>query len=392
VFDKLLHPAFTLLLLFLIVMAMAEAARDKKIKMGTIITFVSLLILGGFRYRVGADGNTYVDMFFGFEQFTTYGDVFAKAIFIKSKEETEWLYVLVNKLISDAGLEFYMVTFVMMLGALSLKISTIWKNLPYPALGLMFYFIPQFFFEDGGQMRQGMAIAICVFSFKYIKERNLKMFLLMMYLSAGFHKTGLVFLPAYWIVLIPMNSTRIAVAIGLSMLLSPFKVYEIAGPLLDFLAPQDLSDGFGVYINDSMYGASMSFGLGDVSKIIFIILLIVFNKPAQAKVPYYEYMRNLAIFGLCLYYILRGNTIFAVRLTGVYLFFLTVFSLPAILASQKNIGKSLLSLAYTVYIILLYFNYTMLQGDYNRYTVPLYKNVLWDQEVIDWHNDWCMGL
>jgi hypothetical protein len=119
-----------------------------------------------------------------------------------------------------------MVTFMMVLMSVSLKFTTIYQNSPLPVLGAMMYFMPLFFFEDSGQIRQGMGVAVCVFSFRYIKERNLPMFILMMYIALGFHKTAVVFFPAYWIVKIPMNSTRILTVIIIAILLSPFEVLE----------------------------------------------------------------------------------------------------------------------------------------------------------------------
>ena len=93
--------------------------------------------------------------------------------------------------------------------AMSLKFKTIYDNVEFPALALLFYFMPIMFFEDSGQMRQGIGIAICVYSFKYIKSRELWKYVVMMYFALAFHKTSIVFVPAYWLVRIPMNSKRI---------------------------------------------------------------------------------------------------------------------------------------------------------------------------------------
>lgn len=386
--EYILHPVFNIVMLLILLMGMYEVLVIKRKKKWYMYTIALLLIIfGGFRYRVGADANTYISLFQNFPIFTTYSEVFQKALFFKTDEEIEWIYVLLNKLIHDAGLQFYFVTIIMMILALSLKITTIYKNVGYPAVALFFYYMPQYFFEDCGQMRQGVGIAICVYSYRYIKERNLKMFLLMMYLGLGFHKTTIVFIPAYWLVRIPMNGERIFLAIVVSMILSPFKIYGIFGGLLNVIAPDELSAGFNTYNTDTTYGGALGFGLNDISKILFIILLIAFDKKGREKVLYYEYMRNLAVTGLCLYYILRGNSIFAVRLTGVYLFFLTVFTLPSILYAMKSQLKPIFLGIYTAYITLLFFNFARLQGD-TRFNVLLYKNILWEKEPLDWYQDW----
>ncbi len=134
----------------------------------------------GFRSDVGADYPVYRTLFAGFALYTDYGQVFDKALFRSSTEEIEWIFVLINKLVFDFGMPFYVVTLIMAIITVTLKFTTIYRNVAFPALALLFYFMPIMFFEDSGQMRQGLGIAVCVFSFKYIKERNLIMFLLCM--------------------------------------------------------------------------------------------------------------------------------------------------------------------------------------------------------------------
>ena len=271
---------------------------------------------------------------------------------------------------------FYVVTFVMALMSISLKFTTIYKYVAYPALGAFFYFMPLFFFEDSGQIRQGMSIAILVFSFRYIASRNLFMFLIFIYLALGFHKTAIVFIPAYWLVKIPMNRARIFTVIVISILLSPFEVYRLLGGILDGLAAQDVSQGFDAYVDDSVYGQSLGFGLSDIIKIIFIIILLLYDKAAEEKVYYYEYMRNLAVIGLCMFYVLRGNTIFAVRLPGVYLFFLSVFVIPNIVYAVKDSVKRVLHMGLSLYLFLMYFNFSRGNGLAGRFTTDRYNNVL----------------
>ena len=238
-----LHPAFTFLFLFMAIASYVELYVLKK-KTPIFIIFVgfSLIILAGFRYFVGADYPIYRNLYSGFSLYTDYSDVFKKATFQKTSEQIEWIYVLLNKVLFDFGMPFYMVTFFMVLMSVSLKFTTIYQNLSIPILGAFMYFMPLFFFEDSGQIRQGMGVAICVFSFRYIKQRNLPMFILMMYIALGFHKTAVIFFPAYWIVKIPMNSNRILAVIIIAILLSPFEIFRIFGNVVESVGYQEVTD------------------------------------------------------------------------------------------------------------------------------------------------------
>jgi hypothetical protein len=349
----------------------------KKTPFFLIIAGVLMIIFSGFRYFVGADYPIYRNLYSGFSLYTTYKDVLDKALFIPTSEQIEWIYVFINKILFDLGSPFYMVTFVMVLMSISLKFTTIYQNLAYPVLGAFMYFLPLYFFEDSGQIRQGMGVAICVFSYRYIKARNLPMFLLMMYIALGFHKTAVAFLPAYWVVKIPMNKARIIVVIVIAILLSPFEVYRIFGSLIDNIGSQDVSDGFSGYVNDSQFGQSVAFGLADIIKIFFIYILYKFDEDGCREVEYYEYMRNLAVFGLFLFYIFRGNRIFAIRLPGAYMFFMSVFVVPSIVYAAKTRVQRVLHTTFLVYLFLMYFNFSSNNGKAGNFTTSKYRNYLW---------------
>lgn len=373
-----LHPVFTFLFVFMAVSSYLELyVLKKKTPFFLIIAGVLMIIFSGFRYFVGADYPIYRNLYSGFSLYTTYNDVLDKALFIPTSEQIEWIYVLLNKILFDLGSPFYMVTFVMVLMSISLKFTTIYQNLAYPVLGAFMYFMPLYFFEDSGQIRQGMGVAICVFSYRYIKARNLPMFLLMMYIALGFHKTAVAFLPAYWIVKIPMNKARIIAVIVIAILLSPFEVYRIFGSLIDNIGSQDVSDGFSGYVNDSQFGQSVAFGLADIIKIFFIYILYKFDEDGCREVEYYEYMRNLAVFGLFLFYIFRGNRIFAIRLPGAYMFFMSVFVVPSIVYAAKTRVQRVLHTTFMVYLFLMYFNFSSNNGKAGNFTTSKYRNYLW---------------
>lgn len=373
-----LHPGYTLLFIFLFIGSLLEIFQFKQKKpVFTVVAGITLIILAGFRYFVGADYPAYKNLFVGFSIYTDYGDVFDKAIFKKSSEEIEWIFVLINKIIFDVGLPFYFVTFIIALITITLKFSTIYKFSPLPAISVLFYFMPVFFFEDSGQMRQGVGIAVCVYSFRYIVERNLPMFLLFIYLALGFHKTSIVFLPAYWIVKIPMNSRKILIALVVSLLLSPLEPYRMFGTAFDSLMPQDISGGYDAYVNDSQFGGDLEFGITDIVKIFFILTILIYDKFGEKKIAYYEYFRNLAVFGLCLFYLFRGTRIFAIRLPGVYLFFLATFVIPSLIYAAEEKVKKILVSGYLLYLTLMYFNFSKSNGNAGNFTPDKYRNVLW---------------
>lgn len=372
----ILHPIFIIIFLFLAFSSYYEIFVLKK-KQSIFVWIAGLLIVFavGFREYVGADYPVYRTLFAGFSLYTSYGDVFDKALFKENAEQIEWIFVLLNKVIFDLGLPFYYVTLVMAIIAVSLKFTTIYKNVAFPMLAIFFYFMPIMFFEDSGQMRQGIGIAFCVFSFKYIKERNLLMYLLIMYIALGFHKTSIIFVPAYWLVKIPLNSTRIFWILVVSLLLSPLEIYKFAGSFFENLTPQDVGGAYTGYLNDRYYGTEVETGLNDIVKIIYIIILIRYDKEACREVLWYEYMRNIAVFGLSMFYLMRSNSIFAIRLPGAYMFFLTMFCMPSIVYAVRDSTKQMLYGGFLIYFTLMFFYFGKGNGFKGNFTIGKYNNV-----------------
>lgn len=373
-----LHPIFIAIFLILATASYIEIFKTKK-KQSIFLWVAGILIVVavGFRTDVGADYPVYRTLFSGFALYTSYGDVLDKALFRPNAEEIEWIFVFLNKIIFDVGLPFYFVTLVMAIIAVSLKFTSIYENVEFPALAALFYFMPVMFFEDSGQMRQGLGIAVSVFSFKYIKERNLWMFLLCMYIALGFHKTSIVFIPAYWLAKIPLNKTRIFWILIISLLISPLELYKLGGSLFENVTPQDVGGAYTGYLNDRYYGSEVDTGLNDIVKLFWIIILIRYDNEGCEKVWYYEYMRNLAVFGLAMFYFFRTNEIFAVRLPGAYLFFLTMFCLPNLVYAVRDSLKSMLYLGFMTYLTMMFFYFGQGTADRGRFTAGKYQNVLW---------------
>ena len=377
---EILHPIFIIILLILIVGSYIEFVSEKRKKplFFYIAASVLLVIACGFRGFVGADYGVYRGMYTGFSIYTEYSDVFEKAIFKQNNLDIEWIFVLINKVLFDLQQPFYMVTFFIVTLSLFLKSSFYIKYSPLPTLSLLLIYMPFFLISESGQMRQAVGSSFAIYGLHYAIKRKFFMYLLFMYIAMGFHKTNFIFFPAYWLIRVNLNKNKIIALIVISILLSPFELYNYAGSFLGFFAPQDISSGFDGYINDSQFGAEMGFQKTDVLYIFIIILLIYYNDTACEKIYYYEYFRNLAVFGFCIFYLVKGNRIFAIRLPGVYIFFAVTMVLPSIAYAVKEKFRSY-SVFFMVIVYSLYMTYsfTINNGKRANFTINKYDNHLW---------------
>jgi len=263
-----------------------------------VIAFLTVFI--GLRFWVGADYGNYFRAYHEFGRDLDMSDILNMIRERRKDIHMEWLYLFFANIIYESGFSFYIFTFFLAIVSISIKYKVFTEHAVYPAFAMLLFMYPTLLVSDGGQMRQGMAMAILLFSFRYIKERKLLMFLFTVYLAIGFHTSTTIFIVAYWVVLIPMNSTRILIAVLICMALSPLKLYQYIS-LLDSFASTGVYSGFQSYESLDIEESSVRFvKLTDLMCIMYTYFLVTYDKVACQKIPYYEYMRNIGVLGICL--------------------------------------------------------------------------------------------
>ncbi|MDO4224633.1 MAG: EpsG family protein [Bergeyella zoohelcum] len=368
-----LHPVFMIVVLALIFFSFMEVNKGRS-ERGVWIVVVAMIAFIGLRDWIGADYGAYVSMYNYFGLNLGFDEIFAgMPLFGSKKLEVEWLYILLGKWVFIFQQPFYIFTLVVAVICLVLKYYAFENSVVYPSLSMLLYMFPSYFSAEGGHMRQAIAMSIIIFSFIYIKRRNLPMFLLMVFLAMGFHKTSIIFVLAYWVVLVPLNSSRILVLILISVLLSPFQVYDYIS-LFQNLVSAESYEGFSAY--ETFEQDTSKVGFTDLICAMYTYFVVTYDREACAKIPYYEYMRNIGVMGICLYFIFKGNPIFSSRLVAIYFIFM-VMVIPNIIAAVSNGTKrNFLHMMVVGYAVFYCFVYAAMQSRAG-YIYDVYRNHLW---------------
>ena len=341
-----------------------------------VIAFLTIFI--GLRYWIGADYGSYFKAYRDFGTKLDTLDILDMILNKEKREQMEWLYLLFGNIIYEAGFSFYFFTFLLAIVSISIKYKAFTEHAVYPAFAMLLFMFPTIFVSDGGQMRQGMAMGILLFSFRYIKERKLLMFLFTVYLAISFHTSTTIFIVAYWVVLIPMNSTRILIAVLICMALSPLKLYQYVS-LLDSLSSTGVYSGFQSYGSLDIEESSVRFiKLTDLVCIVYTYFLVTYDKVACQKIPYYEYMRNIGVLGICLYFIFRWNDIFASRLVANILIYMPMVLVNIVAAVNNDRLRKSLHYTLLILVVFQYFVYANMHGLRAGYTIE-YRNLLWSE-------------
>ncbi|CZQ97135.1 Hypothetical protein Tpal_2104 [Trichococcus palustris] len=147
-----------------------------------------LSLLAGLRYYSGYDFAPYYSFF---HDLTGIQDVF------NGKIDAESGYLLLNYLFLKLGLNFYAFILFFAFLSMGLLINFLYRNAPYPSLILFYYFSRFFLARDMGQIRGSIASIILLYSVKYMKEKQLFKFLVVVFVASLFHITALIFIVGY---------------------------------------------------------------------------------------------------------------------------------------------------------------------------------------------------
>ena len=148
---------------------------------------------------------------------------------------------------------------------------------------------------------------------------------------------------------------------------------------MDSLASTGVYSGFQSYGSLDIEQNSVRFiKLTDLVCIVYTYFLVAYDKVACQKIPYYEYMRNIGVLAICLYFIVRWNDIFASRLVSNFFIYMPMVLVNIVAAVSSDKLKKSLHYTLLVFVVFQYFIYANMHGVRAGYTIE-YRNLLWSQ-------------
>ncbi|WP_118973728.1 EpsG family protein [Taibaiella koreensis] len=297
---------------------------------------VVLVCIAGLRYMVGADYTSYLEIFKWIAQFDNLPDA------ISGMGVIEPAFVTVNFLLKSLPYNAFL--FLFAIPSIFFKLRWIAKYSPYIFLALFLY-LPTFLEGDMGIIRQYFALGLICWSVDFIDKRRLLPFLVLVILAFNFHRSAIIFLPAYFLVKIRINYWHALILVTLMQVTSFIN--------MDFLKPiaQLNSFMYGKFQDYSTY-KDLGFGIKDIARIL-ILLLVALNQKVIKQDKTTRLFADLFMWGCLIYALLKFNAAFAQRLTLYYLR-AEIILLPCLLYQLGNSASSLLKINSYRIIIVLY--------------------------------------
>ena len=161
--------------------------KNKIVRRFSIILVIGIpSILYAFRYGIGTDYFRYV---LAFQRLQVIG----------FDSRYEWGYVLINLIVGKLNGNVqvvFLLTSIIMMTFIYCAVRYYAKTL---SVGIaMFSYMMMYYQMSYNAVRQSVAMAICLYSIKYIHDRKLLKFSFLVLLASGFHTTALLLFPFYF--------------------------------------------------------------------------------------------------------------------------------------------------------------------------------------------------
>ena len=223
---------------------------------------------------------------------------------------------------------FYLV--VMAILSVFLLYNCLKKYSIFPILGLWVYIGRFLLNRDMVQMRSSLAILLIIWGVKYVYEKKLIPFLLIIYLAYSCHRMALIALPFYFVNLLKIKKIHIIISIILSFILSQIAAQSISGYVDEWST--DLE--YETYTQDEYVEESLGLANPMIYFQLLILMLFTFLETKLKNIETYYYIfRNgyfystIILILFCNYTALSGRTSTMFATYEIFIIPLIVFAL-----------------------------------------------------------------
>ena len=287
-----------------------------------ILLFIFLFIFAAFRYDTGYDFNSYKQIF---------DNLNFNKIFLT---DIEIGFSTVVCCIKALGLGYQWLILLIASISLLFKYKAIEKYSIYPFVSLMIYFSSNFIIQDFGQMRQGLAVALALYSIQYIKDQKLIKFLSIIFIAIMFHYSAIVFVPLYWLSKLDLNLKAIISILGISIaLFIIMKTGIIEYILYNIIKSQFLINKYIAYTSKGGYLGFLK--LTFIFRVGIFILFYLLKDKIKPNCKYYNVLATGYLLSIFMYIAFNSNVGLATR-GSIYFKMLEIFIIPQIIYAVKD--------------------------------------------------------
>lgn len=313
----------------------------KKSNTGAYIFFCGLILfcIAAFRDKsIGTDTISYITNFLSYR----YRDW--DWVFGSHGARKEYGYYALIKILSSVTDNYTVLLAVVALIFTAAVCLFIYRYSRIPFLSFVLLVCMGFFYFSLSGLRQVIAMSILIFSYKYVRERKLVPFLLLVALAYLFHNTAIVFLIAYPLAYIKVNWKHLVVVVG-AMIMSLFFQAQVKAFIFEVLGWERIA----IYKN---YGYTLTL-TGFLIQLSIMFFTMLYYRQIRENEPKDISLYNLMFLGL----IFQVFTPVISEFFRISMYF-SVFNIalvPNALMQEKNKNITYFYYFFIIAISLIYF-------------------------------------
>lgn len=331
---------YNLLLLILI-------ALNYNIRWHRCLSFIILLLVSGLRFDIGNDYQIQAQIWDSTAELFNLGYDLKSIIVLKAKEPISLLLIYIFKTFDHPSkVVFFVYTLI--------QLFFIYKTFKYNNCfreGIFIYFTLLFIFYTWDWTRQGVAMSIFLYSYRYIDTRQPIKYFICIITASLFHYSSLVLIPFYFVNRISINRYMLISIVVLFLILS-------YSGLLSDLPSIIINLGFYDSYTNSLYSNQIK------SDFLIILFKSIISIVFIYSIPKKNHSLINIIFIGSLVYIISSQNLLLERISCYF----SIYQTLAFTYIVKNKSKIIYLLS--VCVFLLFFNFSIFNVGGTRGAVP----------------------
>lgn len=319
------------------------------------VLFCSILIgLPAFR-GIGVDNDSviYRDIFQASDKYS-----FAQIILGNYWENTERLFLLLNKIVVSLGGSISILLVVVAAVTGLLNYTFIYKMSPFPFTALLCYLCFFYLYRDFTQIRYGLSCAIIFWSSYHLFKGNFLVFLVLLFIALGFHNAAFVFFIIFPFIYFVKNRIFyivLPILCTIGFFINPF-------PILLGLA--GVPDYMQIYLGEGGGAGLILSIIGFIAVVTYVFLIV--NKKSNKVDAFPDKYFRLVSLGVSLNLLFIQSAIF--QRFSYELFQFIVILIPVTLYNaQKLRDRFYFVVLHFIFIsFFMYYGYKLVQIDLIR--------------------------
>jgi hypothetical protein len=349
-----------LTLLATLLFANGERVINKKIYI--IFTFIILFFISAFRSKnIGSDTTAYIYLFEYIgtsENIFTLSSLFSINDILESRFEIG--YIILNKIlfnISDHYIILFIVVSFFVLGA---WLTFIYRYSNMIWISVFLFINLRFFYFTLSGLRQAIAMAIILISYKFLKERKTTPFVIVILVASLFHLSALIFLIIY-----PLSTMKFNKKLLVYSFLSGITIYIIYEVILRrFLT---LFPKYNMYLDSTYFDGDIK--IATILNFLIVLSIFVFGLlitkkrsdglNSENKKSNIHLMNHIMLMATLFSFVAINANI--LNRFSSYFFMFTVVYIPLVIGELKKkevrvlVTYTILLIAFLYNVIILYY-------------------------------------